>query len=257
MTVGYWLTVELACLALRRDFAYSLPQLLYALGFTMRGLGFIWVAIIFFWGTLLGPFFLQLSACIRSNLAFAGLLAGGFALNQLLWQLNQRLATADAPLWLQLLLNDYLNQWLAYLLVILAGVRLLEEKNFKYHLLALGVIALMLGQCWLGCGFCPNNYKYPPHLYYLGYGLSVAMLLWGLFTPSIHMRWLEWFSRHSWDIYLVHILFYVGTVFLHHWMARYVVVLAGSIVTIILLEAVKAKLRYANRTPMAYKVGPG
>lgn len=239
VTIGYWLVVQLACLFLHREFAYTLPQLLYALAFTNRGLGFIWIAVIFLWGTLLGEAFRRLSSRIRSDALFALLLGGLLLVSQLLWYFNQFLAAHDAPLWLQIIFNDWLGNWLAYLLMAFAGVRLLERQGFKYWLLGIGIV-LFLFFLWRFGSFCPNNFKYPPHLYYLGYGLTVSMLLW-LATPNVHSMTIEWFSRHSWDIYLAHIVFYVLTVFVRLWVSRYLIITAGSIAIVMIWDLISRK----------------
>ncbi len=239
VTIGYWLVVQLVCLFLHRELAYSFSQLLYALAFTTRGLGFIWIAVIFLWGTLLGQAFRWLSNCIRSDALFTLLLGGLLLFVQLLWFINQSLAAHNAPVWLQIIFNDWFGNWLAYLLMTFAGVRLLERQEFKYWLLGIGIV-LFLFFLWQIGSFCPNNFKYPPNLYYIGYGLSISMLLW-LATPNIHIKGIEWFSRHSWDIYLAHIVLYVLTVFVRQWLFRYAIIATGSVIIVIIWELLSRK----------------
>ena len=151
--------------------------------------------------------------------------------------MNRCLDANNFNLWIRILFNDYLTQWFAYLLVVLAGVRLIYRKEFCFWLLGLGTAILLIFQLNIDL-FCPNNYKYPPHPYYIGYGFFASMLLW-IITPNIHLKVIEWFSKNSWNIYIAHIVFYVLTVFVHPWFVRYILILSGSIVAVVLLPKIK------------------
>ncbi len=90
--------------------------------------------------------------------------------------------------------------------------------------------------------FVPSNYKFPPHIYWLSYGVVCSCLLWFFVNPLLHIipdiiiRTGCWISKCSYDIYIFHIyfmwtIFLIGRFVSLNWLIKYLLVVSGAILT--------------------------
>ena len=135
---------------------------------------------------------------------------------------------------------------LAYSCVFLLGIRE-KDKNQKDNW------GRVFGLClFLLCGITiasrvhsfpfPNNYKYPPRMFYTLYGMLISVLLFKA-TKGIQLgrikNTIEWVSKNSYTLYFCHAFVlkviswgdrFIRTIpLLKHWIVSYLIVLCSSV----------------------------
>ncbi|MCK1225172.1 acyltransferase family protein [Streptococcus uberis] len=148
--------------------------------------------------------------------------------------------------------NDFYNSYfidiIPYGVIAILGYELENRKNI-FPSLFIGVLCLFLfSQFHNGINFNPNNYKYPPSIYYLSYGLLVSLVLYR-FIPSVNHKVIFWLSKNSYSLYLIHIFYIFSLNFLETklvvikiWYVKLFLLLLLSILTLICLLKIKSKV---------------
>lgn len=149
--------------------------------------------------------------------------------------------------------DSYLIITCPYLLISLIGILAANNKIDTRIILFIGAIVVLAFTFYYG-SFEPNSHKYPPSFYYLAYGLLCTILLRRVVFP--HSRAIEWLSKNSFSIYLIHIPLLLSLSFLSEyydifdvWYIKYMVVCFLSVTTPLVYEILKNKLyEYYKKT---------
>lgn len=127
---------------------------------------------------------------------------------------------------------------IGYLPFAILGLKIKEYK--RIHLNMTIIICLLISLSLIkNCQeFSPQNYKYPPDVLYIVYGLLICSSLWLIKPIIIHYlksnKYLEYLSSNSMWIYLWHIVpVYLikdfGSI-TNFWFARFCIVIYGAII---------------------------
>jgi peptidoglycan/LPS O-acetylase OafA/YrhL len=132
---------------------------------------------------------------------------------------------------------DYLAYVLPYATVFAVGYRWVNaDRKFQLTSLCMSLAFFCL---FLALhGFQPSESKYPPDYGYIAYGVLVGSVLL-LVLPNRRNKYVEYISRNSFNIYLIHILVLFGynlvrdkvrLGLLSNFVVEYVIVIVFSIV---------------------------
>lgn len=241
----------LLCLLVKREYPYSYQQILETylfIGGRSGGIGYFWIVRIYLIVAVFSPWLQRLSVLIKSDLKYSFVVIGILVLNEIIILLcfGKYGKVCD------FIIENYISSTLAYSSIAMIGMRIQEKPRYtKFFLpfvtIGMALIAFCNRKCFL---IDIGNYKYPPQLTYLMYGLFISLLLVSLFncefTKKVNISSITWLSRNSFSIYLSHIivLFVMswGNKILsqfeifENWLIKYFVVLILSILGVVLTD---------------------
>lgn len=213
--------------------SFTTGQMLESFALLSGGILFIWVYRIFFINALLNPLLKKLAEKY-DFIVSCGILIGGLLVNQLLYQFVSSFLPGAAGK-----LFDYLVIYtLGYALISWAGMLWeKEEKRERIILLIIAAAAFVLSV--IVHGFQPfSEFKYPPQLYYISYGLLVTfglyLVLEKISVPENVRQNITWLSVNTMRIYMWHIFLYylldtLAPSFMVNALPTYAILLGGSI----------------------------
>lgn len=245
----------IACMILKIDFIWSGSQILrsYLLTNVDSAVGYAWIVRIFLMLALVSPILKYINSKVESNVYFASIIIAMCAISNIaisLFGIGGNVLYSWGFLYL-----------IPYSVVALIGLRIMSNKEFINLALLLSSGAFIASQIYItwemGGYFIPNEYKYPPQLYYLSYGLIIGIVAYEFFikAPIRSGRvngYLRWISTHSFTIYLMHIFPLMGILMggkyiqnikiLNNWFIKYLFVVAFALIATSIFEKVKNKL---------------
>ncbi len=206
---------------------------------TSGGIQFVWVFRVFFTSAIFNPLLektVSKKGAVWSAICFGAVLA-----------VNEVLIYA-AGLYVSgttlKLLNYIVFYTVSYAMISGLGIAVqrMKEKEKTVVLSVSGIVFLVFGIV-LGWPSL-QDYKYPPQLFYISYGMIISMavdLLVALRKGAWkeERRWLLWLSRHSMDIYIAHIfvIYLIQALNLSvsvPWIAQFALYFGFSIVLVLL-----------------------
>jgi len=231
----------IACKIVGRIQLYSVYTMIQSYIFG-DGIGYIWIAKVYFMIAVVSYGLYKLVSIIKSDAVFLGMISVYMMAYQLLMFTPVKTIYA---------FSEYVSYLLAYSAVAMVGMRCCKNRKFTREAAIYAVIVFAVLQgvgIMKNIGFAPGEYKFPPEIYYLFYGLAIGFALEAV-IPDIKVKWNLWFSTNSYTIYLFHVLVMlgyrmcvdsVGINFLIKWYVEYPLVLAGSVVATIVLCRIKS-----------------
>jgi len=223
------------------DVSYDWRYLLSSFALTSSGIQFVWVFRVFFTSAIFNPLlgsFVSKKGTVWSLRCFGVVLV----LNEVLIVESAELLPASA----NRVLSFVLFYTVAYAMISGLGIVLQQMKNRnQWKLLLISAFV------WAFFGFRSGwsslqAYKYPPQLYYIGYGFMVTVFIDLLLSQKkqkekAESRCLLWLSRHSMDIYLAHILviYFVQALSLGSsisWVLQFLLYFGCSVVLVMLFQ---------------------
>lgn len=232
----------IVCLATGHNQLYSTQKMLLSYLFSDDGIGYIWIAKVYFLIAVISYMLYALNKKIKNDVIFFLCITVLLSLNQILVFVSVRYNIY--------VLKQYFLYLLSYSTVAVLGMRCYTNKGFtKKCLIYSGSLfaVLQVIQMINHLGFAPGNYKYPPEVYYLFYGIFVGTVLY-LILPNIKIKKVTWFSLNSYSIYLFHILIMLAynmsvdilkLELLEKWYIEFPIVVALSIICTLLLNKSK------------------
>lgn len=212
---------------------FAVREILESFALLSGGILFIWVYRIFFINALLNPLLKKVAEKYDYIMCCAILIAG-LMINQLLYQFGSLLL----PGMIGKLFDYIVIYTLGYALISWAGM-LWEKGEQRERMIMLGISAAAFVISLIAGGFRPfSEYKYPPQLYYISYGLLVTFGLYVLCSllPITENtgRIITWLSVNTMRIYMWHIFLYylldtLSPSLMEHGWVTYVVLLGGGI----------------------------
>ncbi|PWJ70783.1 fucose 4-O-acetylase-like acetyltransferase [Ruminococcaceae bacterium R-25] len=243
-----------ACKLLHTAQLYPVDRMLRSyLLFREGSMGYVWIVRIFLYIAVLEPVIRMLAEKIKSIVLFFGVIVmlalAGFLLYRIYLCFTEPLLAS--------IFDDFLFSPFVYCVIALTGNWFIKNKEKWLYILIGAVIVFAISQIIVsGYGFIPDDYKYPPQIYYCAYGVSVTLILYKL-LPDIEIKAVSWLSKNSFMIYLLHILVLrvCGLAakisclkFLEDiWFIEYIVVVAGAVVLTLIVNAVKQKFTRRKR----------
>lgn len=247
MMMFVFISGNLACMIMSKEYIYPSSKIIKSFMFLDDGIGYIWIAKVYIIVALLTPLLIKINNKIKEEKNFIIMI---FILLLLSHFINSNeLINSNA------ILSSYVIYIIPYASVFIIGMRYKDSKEkLSNPLIIISIAYLIISTCILG-KFEPSSYKYPPDIYYIVYGIFVTCVLIK-FTPNIKNKFIEYISKNSFTIYLIHIpcLLVYNMLFeknvnglVGNWLFKYCVILTGSIVLTVFINLMKEKWReYEN-----------
>ncbi len=213
------------------------------------GLGYTWIILVFLLVAVCTPVLLRLARCIRSNCAFCSMIMLLVVVQEVVYRLW---GGQNAFVYRSIIAN------LIYGMFFMYGLRLSETENRKDRnfLVIFAVLAMLSGLAMYmyANGMCIKispEYKYPPRLYFLIWGLFMSVICWlasPYLTRLLGNKLILFIGQNTIWIYLWHIpLIGVAGMLTDSWIVKF------SILTIVSTTICFVQIRlldmYVNRYP--------
>lgn len=190
---------------------FTLKYVIGSFLLTNGGLGFVWIFRVMFITALCNPFMKKISGKKYSLLL--GLVI--IILDDLIIQyLDTKFSSAVLFAGITVLsFYKYIIAFtITYAVISLYGMKIYSLPKKQQLIISLISLCIFLGYGYLNGFPSLQEYKYPPMLYYVSYGMFWSTLLYVLFD-SIHFNEkvnnvFAWISKHTMSIYIWHIVFY-------------------------------------------------
>ncbi|MEK4430728.1 acyltransferase [Paenibacillus sp. FSL M7-0802] len=170
------------------------------------GIGYVWVMYVFFVVSLFSPLILQLSEKIKSNNKYLLLLIFLYMIYHYLVSLNRLL-----PVNLGGNLQNYILTPFGYCLIAAVGIRFNKMNKKEISVISGVFLSIFLIFMLLYKFKSTQDFKYPPTIYYISYGLFVSFALYLIFNQQwvqnlIFNRFVFFYSKVSLNLYFLHII---------------------------------------------------
>ena len=213
---------------------------------TSGGIQFVWVFRVFFTSAIFNPLLektVSKKGAVWSAICFGAVLA----VNEVLIYAAGLYVSGTALK----LLNYIVFYTVSYAMISGLGIALqrMKEKEKTVVLSVSGIVFLVFGII-LGWPSL-QDYKYPPQLFYISYGMIISLAVdllvaWRKGSRKEERRWLLWLSRHSMDIYIAHIfvIYLIQALNLSvsvPWIAQFALYFGFSIVLVLLFLVIFKK----------------
>lgn len=216
-----------------------------------NSIGFVWISKVFFFIALMIPVLKYGNRLIKSDealylLGYCVLFVASCCIEMVEYNI---------------LLNEYIVYLIQYSIIAMFGLRFSTNINnrgyyFPKNLFIISLTIFICCQIYYNSLF-PSTYKYPPHIFWLSYGVILTIFVYHItnkiieYTNKSSNNLLLWVSRNSFKIYISHIYciwtsFFLEKVIKFHfpWIMKYFVILAMSSVITYLYNMIKIKYIY-------------
>lgn len=171
------------------------------------GIGYVWIMRVFFIIAIVSPLLLYISKKIKNNKTYFFILILSYGIYALLLFINQHI-TANG---VQKLFEYSIIQCLGYILIAALGIRLYSLTKSQ-HIYISGFFLLIFVSLMIYHSFTPTqDYKYPPTIYYLSYGVFVSYISFYILSLNkvkkiFNKKPIIFLSNKSLDLYYCHII---------------------------------------------------
>lgn len=160
----------------------------------------------FFAVSLVLPLLKKVSGKIENHFVYFGTILGIYLMYHALVIINSNIPWEI----FRVAIQNYLLLGLGYGLVAAIGIRVYEMKNSELAVLA-GIFFAIYMTLGFTSSFSPvQNFKYPPTMYYLSYGLMIScgllLFMKVIETKLKQTQLITWASLKSFDLYMYHII---------------------------------------------------
>ncbi len=198
-----------------------------------ESIGYVWIIRIFIIISICTPFWLVLAKKLSKVWHYTILFISLIGIQELLINVLK----GYDEIWI---IKDWVLYVFGYSSAFVLGLNLKgasKKSNIEMLLFLAMVLCLVILYYHheTGFWFVPNNYKYPPHCYFLVWGAFMSVLLWttkDVWSGLTNNRFLIWMGQNTIWIYLWHIPFLKPVVMLLSrvsWVIRYVLVFGLAI----------------------------
>lgn len=199
------------------------------------GIGYLWIIRVFLLVMLLTPLLYKIVVRINNRYLFVVLIGVLMLCHNLFatWVMALNKTT------IRFILEEYGIYLTGFSIIMLVGLKIKQctQKDRLYYLIiAIFVILLSLTYyvCENGVPIFISRYKYPPHSYYILYGISICSILWlfrNNFKKYSNNKIMLFIGQNTMWIYLWHIFVLPLIVHLHlQWYLTYIGVIVSSLI---------------------------
>ena len=202
-----FISTAIACLILKKSQLYSFSTIIYSFFYLERGIGYIWIIRIYIGIAVIIPLFRILFDRINSELYFVIL---SFLVVNLLSYITKYINSYN--------IMYYLEEIVVYGMIAYYGDRYNRNENidnkhkFLIFIFVFYFLLFLVTICFYK--FNPNNYKYPPQIQYISYGVICSCMIYKIsvklsdyINKDIINKIIIYLSQNSFILYLVHIFF--------------------------------------------------
>ena len=154
--------------------------------------------------------------------------------------------------------QEYVIYAVQYSIVAIMGLRFAKNKKSGIVLGIISFLILLNGIITTGA-FEPSAFKYPPHIYYISYGLLCSAILYCVmnylqkYLTINKKKMIAWLSIHSFSIYIYHIyylwlFFALGKLGISlNYIFEFLILIIASIGQTIIYENLKERMEREKR----------
>ncbi len=246
---------SVVCYVAKVEYMYSLKDYIMTLLLTNEGMGYVWIVKYYLLAAVLAPMMVnRLKNASSKQVLLYGL--ASVAIYNICYYCYLSYVKNSLSLGMACLFDEYVFGSIAYMGVVALGVLVVQKKKSCYPII--GITALMFALTQVCAGeFGPNTYKFPPSIYYLAYSVLISLLLFKL-LPNFNSTIVTWISKHSYDMYIIHIPCIVlimilrsGSINLlpslfNNWFFRYALIVCWTIMCTLIYSKIIEKRRNKN-----------
>lgn len=224
----------------------------------LGGIGYVWIMMVFFLVAILNPIILCMSNKVKSNTRyFLGLLLM-YIVYLLLVSINSKLNGL-----IKVIFQNIIVYSIGWGLIAAIGIRL-KRLNKKELFIYAGIFLLIFVFFMFKYNFeSTQNYKYPPTMYYISYGIFMSFVLliildikyiYNLFNNNF----VKYISTNSLWLYLWHIIpIYIldiygeyVAIFNNNFITRFIFIFVFSLIVTVMHQKVKDKFNTIYKVPI-------
>ena len=199
------------CLIDSQPFIYSFREVIETylfIGGKSGGIGLFWIVRIYLLVAIAAPILVRVNELLKAQWLFIGGCIAVLGINEVLYNI----AWSKSPE-LDFILENYVMSLIAYSVVYAIGLRLKDYKEkliYPMLIVTSGLLVIaMVNVVRKNGGYVVSDYKYPPRLVYILFGVALSLALWLLVSKldcknTAIQKYITWFSRNSFTIYLCH-----------------------------------------------------
>lgn len=193
-------------LVLSKGLYFDVADLCSSLFLFEEGIGYVWIIKVYLGMAIVAPFLWKAVNRIENGILFFGLCGMVYLMYQYIYMLLQQVRS---PIF-SVILDEYIFYIVAYMIPFAIGMFFCKHKDRKtISLLFLFLfICIQLYVAFQKGGFSPNNYKYPPEIYYLSYGIVCSIVIYHI-VPTRLNSVMACLSKNSLTFYLVHVFWVI------------------------------------------------
>lgn len=253
ITISLLVFYPLYTFVLHKPFFWTSRQIAHSYLLLNSGIGYVWITRVYLIIAAFIPFICKTHSIIKKTYFH-------FIVIFILIFISSALqfALSGTSLYMNIIFQSTVMYFFPYALAAFCGVLIYRSKVMNYYVIVLFISVFLFLQMFLykSSGFSPSQYKYPPSIFYTSYGIAVSSILYYItgmiqYDNRFLIRTIEWISKRSYTIYLVHVPFLiivkaVNRIFLPiNWMESFFIVIVASFLTTGIIESLKQILLVA------------
>ncbi|MBB3108539.1 peptidoglycan/LPS O-acetylase OafA/YrhL [Paenibacillus phyllosphaerae] len=170
-------------------------------------IGYVWIMKVFFVIAVISPFLLKLSQVIKNNFVYLLLLSAVYAIYAGLVYINDFIFNGLV----HNMIENFLIYGIGYGLIAAFGIRLKLFSKKEIKVLTAIFFVLFVTLYFVHNHAPTQQFKYPPMLYYMAYGLLVSLLLYQILQVKwiyriLNNKFVLFVSKTSLWLYFWHII---------------------------------------------------
>ncbi|MEH2104737.1 acyltransferase [Nostoc sp.] len=176
----YFISISVVSYLLGKDYPFLLKKHIINSFLLLDGIGYVWVIRVFILMAIISTIIMNLYKSCRSKNHFFTVLLFIYICYEILLKIATTINLVNIP-FLSSLINNYVFYTISYGCLFGLGIALPTMKRKSILVVAgvfLTVFLLVAGYLSYTQGVIPSmqNFKYPPRIYYLSYGIFMSML---------------------------------------------------------------------------------
>lgn len=244
------------CELLGKSHIFSVSDIMESFAL-VDGIGYVWIVRVYLLIAMVSPLIVRINKKVKSDFTIILISIIGILLNEFLKNLFLNINNY--------FIKDILLYLIPYSMVAILGLRCYRNVITTKKIIIIYTIIFFVYQISmikLGEGFKPTDFKYPPNLYYLSYGVMIGLTIYYFlikFKFNIKniriLNIVQWVSENSFTIYLSHIVVLMGVnvilsviniSLLENYLLKYIIVCLISILITYSIEKIKLIVNNIN-----------
>ena len=237
----WYFGMALVCMIADHSPIYDWKNLLNALFLTHDDIGYVWVVKFYIFGAIFAPVVKKMKVYLYRDAWIVGACCLLTVIYSIVAWLYKDLSSFS-NIFFKVFIEEYIIAGFLYLLVYVIGMTFNKSNKCVCGVLLFSVVGFCVSLALNNFAFIPNEFKYPPQAMYVFYGLLITTILL-IVIPNKKFMIVEWISKNSFTIYLVHAVFVLSSIFISNWICKYIYVVVLSILCTYILNKLLDKIK--------------
>ena len=250
LTIFFIGTISVKFVGMEYPFTFDEILRTYAL---IDGIGYVWIIRVYLLCALSVPLLVKLKERLNCRIYYILII-----ILYVVYEILYYLFGTSNPI-----LNYVIYYFIPYGVLTFIGMEMREWKSksiiqISEVMMIIFLILMFVIRAINGKFLMTNQFKYPPRLYYLGYAISVSLMLYFLveikdifnIKENVNITIISFISKHTMWIYLWHVLYIYIINFKFNtlnWIIKFIAVLTLAISTTLIQSKIIRKLKIKNK----------